>query len=115
MDTTAANQYFQNRIRSEAWESATEAQKQRSLATAEIDLEPLKARVNSTRYWYAVYEQALFLLEDSPRAKLQAEGVVSASMGFASETFQTGARPAYIAPRAWSYIQDGGMRIGGLR
>ena len=115
MDLTAANQYFGNRLHAEVWETATEQQKQRAWLTAEIDLKPFKPRVDLVRYGQALHEQALYLLENSPRARLQAEGVVSASMGFASETFGKGARPAHIAPRAWSYIHDGSVRTGGLR
>lgn len=110
----AADQYFSSRIHSEAWDSASEADKARALAQAVRQLEPHKDRVDTTRFSYAVFEQALWLLQGDERSELQQAGVVSMSIGSLSETYGNKGRDPIMAPQAWAYIRGPVVKTGGL-
>lgn len=99
------NQYFQERIGSQAWDNAQPEDRIKAEKQANRELEPYREKVDPVRFFYAVCEQAIWLLEGGTRAKLQQDGVKSAGMGRASETFDLKGRPSHIAPFAWSYLQ----------
>lgn len=113
-DLSAANAYFSERLNTTAWDSADDATKTKALVQAERELEPYKDRADTTRLTYAIYEQALWLLQDDPRGKLQQGGVTSVSIGRTSETFKLRHDPG-IAPKAWDYLQGPAVKVGGLR
>lgn len=85
------------------------------MATADVDLKPFKPRVDVVRFGQALYEQALYLLEGSVRAKLQGEGVQFANLGSVMESYRQTPRPPHIAPRAWDYLRNSGLKLGGVR
>lgn len=104
--------YFASRLHSEAWVSAADGDKQKALtmATRAIDRTPIRGRKTDASQTLAFprypdievsqavkdacCEEAVALLErgNSQRRKLQAEGVVSMSIGGLSETYVAGAR-----------------------
>lgn len=112
-DVGAADQYFQTVVDAQAWTSATEAQKAAALATAGRDLAAYEERADPSRFAYAVYEQALWLLQADVRAKLQQAGVSQASFGSSQEVFRRGDREPFIAPKAWFYLR-GQIKTGAL-
>lgn len=115
MDPMAADQYFQTRLNSQAWETASQGDREKALETAERTLNIYRDRVDSTRFSYAVYEQALWLLQGDQRGELQQAGVQSMSIGKLSEAYALGGRDPSIAPQAWSYLQGPARKAGGLR
>ena len=112
--------YFASRLHSEAWTSAVDADKEKALtmATRAIDRTPVKGvkssydqanqfpRYPDTQVPQAVKdaccEEALALLErgNSQRRKLQAEGVVSMSIGGLSETYAVGSGRGLLSQEA---------------
>ena len=121
---TEANAYFATRINSDTWDTATDANKTKALATAERQLESFKSRVDSTRFYYAIYEQALFLLQltayDLDRQKAQALGIVGGSVGSANEYSSAeivGRKMGgiTICPDALSHLRGPGIKAGGMR
>lgn len=104
-DVGAADQYFQTVVDAQAWTSATEVQKAAALATAERDLAAYQERADPSRFAYAVYEQALWLLQADVRARLQQAGVSEAVLGSSEEVFRQGGRDPFIAPKAWFYLR----------
>jgi hypothetical protein len=110
-----ANAYFSERLNTEVWDAADDPTKTKALAQAERQLEPYRNRVDGTRFLYAVYEQALWFLQGDKRAELQQAGVQGFSIGSASEQFDTKGRDPNIAPQAWVYLRDGGVKVGQLR
>ncbi len=96
-----ADAYFATRLNSDVWDIATDSNKTKALATAERQIKSLRLKLSydGTKITHAIYEQAIWLLEGSKRAKLQQEGVKSASMGGMSETFK-GGKDAFISPQA---------------
>jgi len=113
-DLAGANSYFAERLKSEAWEAASDADKSKALATAERQLEPYRTRTDPTSFAFAVYEQAIWLLQADKRAELQQAGVISAGIGDVSETYRPRHDPN-IAPKAWMFIRGVGPRAGDLR
>lgn len=112
-----ANTYFVQRLNTEAWDTANETTKTKALAQAERQLESYRARVSGSgsRFLYAVYEQALWLLRGDERADLQQAGVQGFSVGGVSEQFNTKGRDPNIAPHAWAYLRGSGVKAGHLR
>jgi len=120
IDITGADKYFSERLYSEKWTEATEAEKEKALrqATKAIDRQPLKGRKTDAdqtlafpRYpdkevpqavIEACCEEALALLErgNSQRRTLQQEGVQSFSLGNMSETFVQGAGRGLLSQEA---------------
>lgn len=112
--------YFASRLHSEAWTSAADADKQKALvmATRAIDRQILRGRKTDAgqdrafpRYpdtavpqavKDATCEEALALLDrgDNQRRKLQAEGVVSMSIGSLSETYAIGSGEGLLSQEA---------------
>lgn len=90
-DLAGANQYFSQRLNSQAWDSASQIDREKALATAERQLNTLRLRpdVDTKLKDYAIYEQALFLLEMTPydreRQRAQALGIIGGSVGDANE------------------------------
>ncbi len=113
MDLVGANQYFATRLNSQAWETASDADKSKALATAERHLAPYVDRVDPTSYGYAVCEQAIWLLQGDQRAEMEQAGVKSVSIGGVTETYTTGRDPA-IAPKAWAFLRGARFRAGSL-
>lgn len=111
----SADDYFSTRLHAEAWDSADEPTRAKALAQAERQLEPHRDRADTTRFSYAVYEQALFLLQGDERSELQQAGVVSMSVGKLSETYKDTGRDPAIAPQAWAYLRGSSVKGGGLR
>lgn len=127
-----ANGYFAGRLHSEAWEGATETDKEKALrqATKAIDRQPLKGRKTDAgqvlafpRYpdeeiletvKEACCEEALELLErgNSQRRKLQQEGVQSFALGNMSETFSTGAGKGLLSQEAKELLRP--WLLGGV-
>lgn len=114
-DLAGANSYFQTRLNSQAWENASTTDREKALATAERQLESYKDRVDTARFYYAVYEQALWLLQGDQRGELQQAGVQSMSLGKLSETYKLNGRDPAIAPQAWAYLRGPSLKVGGLR
>jgi hypothetical protein len=113
---TEANAYFASRINSDTWDAATDANKTKAMTTSERQLEPYRYRVDTTRFYYAIYEQALWLLTGDSRAVLQQAGVQSMSIGKLSETYKsTSGRDPAIAPQAWVFLRGPTLKAGGLR
>lgn len=110
-----ANTYFNQRLHTEVWDAADDSTKTKVLAQAERQLESYRARVDGTRFIYAVCEQALWLLQGDKRAELQQAGVQGFSVGSMSEQFDMRGRPADIAPQAWAYLRGTGVKAGRLR
>ena len=116
MGITEANTYFAARINGDAWDSATDTNKNKALATAERQLDLHRDRVETTRFYYAIYEQALWLLSGDSRAALQQAGVQSMSLGKLSESYRLPAgRDPTIAPQAWTYLRGPALKGGGIR
>lgn len=112
-----ANLYFESHLSRDVWITETESRKAAALAQAQRQLEPYLGRLGSdgARFFYAVCEQALWLLKDDKRAELQQAGVQGFSVGSMSEQFNTKGRPATIAPQAWAFLASGGVRAGMIR
>ena len=110
-----ANQYFTSHLSNLAWSSESDTRKTSALTQAEIQLEPYRSRVESTRFLYAVCEQAFWLLKGDRRAELQQAGVQGFSVGNLSEQFNTKGRPVTIAPQAWAFLASGGVKAGMIR
>ena len=110
-----ADTYFSARLHAEAWDNASESDKTKALTQAERQLEPYKGRVDTTRFYYAVYEQALWLLQGDQRGELQQAGVQSMSISKLSESYSLGGRDPAIAPQAWVYLRGPTLKGGGLR
>ena len=111
-----ANEYFVRRLNTDAWDAADEATKTKALAQAERQLDPYRSRISSsTRFFYAVCEQALWLLQGDTRAELQQAGVHGFSVGNMSEQFNTKGRPSSIAPQAWAYLRGSGVKAGQIK
>lgn len=107
-----AEAYFVGRLRAEAWYSAGAGDKQAALTQARRQLEPYRDRVDGTRFSYAVYEQALWLLQNDQRAQLQQAGVKGFGLGSMSEQFDTAGRDPTIAPQAWAYLRGPQVKAG---
>ena len=107
-----ANLYHLNRLGKEAWEAQSEDRRQRALQSA---VDSLGAFARSGNYETAVYEQALWLLNDE--AELAALGVTSIGLDGMSKGYQRGRRPAHIAPNAWILVSGvgGGVKCGSIR
>jgi hypothetical protein len=126
----AADQYFSSRIHSEAWISASEADKTKALATAERQITTLRLRsdIDGQTKNYAIYEQALFLLSlnnyDRERQRVHALGVIGGSVGEANEyssaeIVRRKMDGITICPEARSflaeYLEPARVRMGDLR
>lgn len=109
-----AEKYFSIRVKADAWVDAGDIDKQKALATAERQLSPYRNRVDGTRFSYAVFEQALWLLQGDERSELQQAGVVSMTIGSLSETYGNTGRDPTIAPQAWAFIRGPTVKTGGL-
>lgn len=129
-DLAGANEYFSTRINSEAWDSAPDTDKTKALATAERQVNTLRLRPDvDTKKDYAIYEQALFLLEmtsyDRERQRAQALGIIGGSVGDANEyssaeIVRRKMAGITICPEALSLLGEyllgtTRMRVGGLR
>jgi len=110
-----AEEYFASRLEVDAWDSASDSSKHKALAQAEKQLESYRSRVSDTRFFYAVCEQALWLLQGDKRAELQQAGVMGFSVGNISEQFDTKGRRLHIAPGAWIYLQGSGVKVGQIK
>ena len=110
-----AEEYFASRLDADAWDSAGDLSKSKALAQAEKQLESYRSRASNTQFFYAVCEQALWLLQGDKRAELQQAGVMGFSVGNISEQFDTKGRRSHIAPGAWIYLQGGGVKMGQIR
>jgi hypothetical protein len=118
MDITSANQYFADRLETAAWDSAADSTKTKAIAQATRELKPYEDKADSTNLGYAICEQALWLIQNTARARLQIEGVAEFSLGQggrASEKFNLAGRDPNIAPRAWAYLRGPTLKLGGLR
>lgn len=115
MNLQQANEYFAEHLNADAWNGANEVTKLKALAQAQKQLEPYRNRVKSTRFFYAVCEQALWLLQGDKRTELQQAGVQSFSVGSMSEQFDTKGRPSHIAPQAWAYLRGSGVKAGQIK
>lgn len=132
VDIAEADEYFSGRLHSEAWERATETDKEKALrqATKAIDRQPLKGKKTDAgqelafpRYpdtevpeavKEACCEEALAILEsgNSQRRKLQQEGVQSFSLGNMSETFAAGAGKGLLSQEAKELLRP--WLLGGV-
>ena len=110
-----AAEYFASRLEADMWDSAGDSSKSKALAQAERQLEPYRNRVGSTQFFYAVCEQALWMLRGDKRAELQQAGVQGFSIGSMSEQFDTKGRRSHIAPGAWIYLQGSGVKAGQIK
>lgn len=111
-----ATEYFTERMHTDAWDAANDSNKTKALVQAQRQLESYRCRVNSSAgYSYAVYEQALWLLQGDKRAELQQAGVQGFSVGSMSERFNTKGRDPNIAPQAWAMLRGTGVKAGHLR
>jgi hypothetical protein len=115
MGLEQASAYFAARINSDIWDAASEANKTKALATAEIQLELYRDRVDTTRFYYAIHEQAIWLLQGDARAGLQQAGVKSMSLSKMSEDYNLHGRDPAIAPQAWAFLRGPTLKAGGLR
>lgn len=113
-DLAGANLYFSQRLNSQAWDSASQIDREKALATAERQLEPYRDRVDATRFSYAMYEQAIWLLTGDKRAELQQAGVIHANIGSLTEIYKPRHDPA-IAPQAWYFLRGPVLKAGNLR
>lgn len=107
-----ANTYFAGRLNTSAWDNASDIDRQKALSQAERQLEPYRGRTDGIRFSYAVYEQALWLLQNDQRAELQQAGVKGLSLGSMSEQFDTAGRDPTIAPQAWAYLRGSRVKAG---
>lgn len=131
---TSADAYFGTRLNSRAWDNACAGDKLKALLTADRHIANLglKNDTPSQNREYAVYEQAIFLLEmsdyDYARRRNQAAGIVEESIGKASQKstealIKQAQAGAVISPLAMDYIRDyiqgrratSSVKIGGLR
>lgn len=112
---TEANTYFAERLNTVAWDEANDATKTKAIAQAQKNIEPYQHRADSTRLFYAVCEQALWLLQGDKRADLQQAGVQGFTVNSMSEQFNTKGRPPTIAPQAWHYLVGVGVKVGTIR
>ena len=110
-----AEEYFASRLEVDAWDSAGDSSKHKALAQAEKQLESYRSRVSNTQFFYAVCEQALWLLQGDKRTELQQAGVQGFSVGNMSEQFDTKGRRLHIAPGAWIYLQGSGVKVGQIK
>lgn len=98
----AANTYFTTRLRASKWTAAADAEKTAALTTAEEQLNAVFGALTETAAnQKCVYEQALFLLNDSGaemRAALQGQGVVAA--GIVEESYGAGGGGIPVCPYA---------------
>jgi hypothetical protein len=113
MDLTGAKQYFSNRLNSQAWDNASEEDKQKAISTANMQLDSFRFKVDNTRFNYAIYEQAIWLLQGDKRAELQQSGVTSMTMSKLSESYSARQDP-FIAPQAWYYLRGPSIKSGGI-
>lgn len=119
---SSANAYFEERLGADAWDSASSTDKEKALGQAERELEPYRYKVTPTNFAYAVYEQALFLLEAvstgteaGKRAELQQQGVTQFSVQGLSESYEkTPGNVQGIAPKAQQFLNQRGVRGGRL-
>ncbi len=111
-----ASEYFAERLNTDAWDAANDSTKTKALAQAEKHLESYRYRVNSsTRFFYAVCEQALWLLRGDKRSELQQAGVQGFGIGSTSEQFNLRGRDPAIAPQTWIYLRGTGVKAGQIR
>lgn len=118
-DLEKANKYFESRLNTDAWDSVEDDTiRRKALSTARRQLEPYRQGVSVSRFAYAVYEQALWLLQGDTRSELRKAGVQSYSIGDISETFSTNnspsQTPANISPDAWAFLKVYGIKTGRL-
>lgn len=121
-----ANEYFANRLRSDAWTAATETAKTQALAQATLliggafvfgfsayETTPDGATVWHERVRAAVCEEALWLLErdpsDIPTALFQ--GLASASASGASATFDKKFVIPWVCPVARTLVGELGTLV----
>lgn len=120
IDIDGADEYFAGRLHAERWGETSDADKEKALkqATRAIDRQLLRGRKTNPeqelafpRYpdtevpeavKEACCEEALALLDrgDNQRRKLQAEGVVSMSIGSLSETYAIGSGEGLLSQEA---------------
>ena len=115
MNIHLANEYFSESLNADAWDNASDISKPKALAQAQKQLEPYRNRVSNTRFFYAVCEQALWLLQGDKRAELQQAGVQGFSVGNMAEQFDIKGRPPHIAPQAWAYLRGSGVKAGQIK
>ena len=116
IDLATATAYMLTRLNAAAWDSASEADKQKALAMAERTLADYQRRVDIARYSDAVCEQALWLLQGDVRAELQQAGVTYAMIGGRTTEMYSSRRDPTIAPQAWALLRGpGGPKSGGVR
>jgi elongation factor P hydroxylase len=113
-DLAGPTAYFATRLGSQAWDAASDTDKAKALVTAERQLQAYEDRTDRATFTNAVYEQALWLLSGDNRAELQQAGVVSATLGSLSETYQLRRDPT-VAPQAWAFLRGRSLKAGGLR
>ncbi len=113
----AANEYFSQHLDAVTWSDAGNIKQQAALAQAERSLDPYRKRTIRARFEYAIFEQALWLLQSKSgtRAELQQAGVTSFSLGNMTEHYDTKGRPAFIAPTAWFLLEKSGTKVGQLK
>lgn len=123
-----ANQYFSERLNTGTWDNASDADKTKSLAQAEKQVNTLRLRedVPATAVAEATYEQALFLLSltayDQERQRAHALGVIGGSVGDANEyssaeIVRNNRRRPPISPETLFILEDYLIkhRVGQLR
>jgi len=114
VNLATADKYFQTRINSQAWDNASQSDKEKALTTSARMLESYRCKVDTTRFYYAIYEQAIWLLSGDSRAELQQAGVQSMGFGDLSESYQLQGRDPSIAPQAWTFLRGPSLKAGGL-
>ena len=115
MNIQMANEYFSESLNADAWDNASDISKSKALVQAERQLQLYRNRVKSTQFFYAVCEQALWLLRGDKRAELQQAGVQGFSVGNMAEQFNTRGRPSHVAPQAWAHLRGSGVKAGQIK
>lgn len=113
-----ANNYFESRLETQVWDAADDITRGKAISQARRQLEPYRQGVSMGRFNYAMYEQALWLLQGDERSKLRKAGVQSYSIGDLSETFagasETSQAPSHISSEAWAFLKTNGVKTGRL-
>ena len=102
-----ANQYHEERLGKEQWESVDEDKRNRAITTA---IDDLGSFLSYSKYEYAVYEQALWLVSGS-EAEYARLGVSSIKIDDLSKSYDRGNRPTNISPKAWQLLTGSGSGL----
>ena len=114
-----ATAYFEERLYADAWDAANTAKRTAALAQASRDIGSLNiAGTPGLKLRYAICEQALYLLEQTPsdreRMRVQQAGVNFRWVGDAREDYN--GKSQRISPDALQHLQGYvHRRTGGIR